>query len=675
MAMNLFLAEHSYQVEDFLRRFAPDAGHWIALGPSAMWALSRKGIPYHIAEDFCKQEDIETLCVENHSRIEWLCNRLDENIFRDNPDLQEKGIRPCLFHIMPITILLDGLLRRIVQLKAILSNYPDCPVWIHKETNRPPGIFGLTFSNEDTLWGNLLSLEGWQRNIHILCSENPSRLRKQTSGLAALRTRFLKHAEPLIQRHLHLYTNLKALSEKNLNAIIRTIGPKNKGTLLIHNSPYEWSWVIPSLRAKGWRVLFFKDKCLYDYSDVSFYENSSDKIPLLEDDAEIMRLFEYDNINFLNVLKSRFRWLTANLPAACRKVDLSVSRIVRDYKVKAILTSTNPSGVSHVVQQVARSLGIPVIRYQHGFVCSHNGLMQLNEHSDLVTSDVFLTFGRGVDASYQKFVDKYPAKVISVGSAKLDGLRRISGLENHKVRNKPDNRPVNILYVTSAYFGNLWYCGFSPAFSDSLFMKEQLRIIERLCKLRETVGNNFDITIKLDPSSWSHDPPWIKEFESKKGIRIIKRSPSFINLLSQSDIVVLDMPTTVLLEAVAASLPVFVLMRHWAYPAQALQLLTRRAVATGNLHYLMYALQKYLTRGVYPAHIENNDFLRAYGNFRDDGNSTKRAIGVIEGVLKKKPWFRIDRLPPNRKSQIGIGSKYGTAFLRERVAQHSASKC
>jgi len=188
--------------------------------------------------------------------------------------------------------------------------------------------------------------------------------------------------------------------------------------------------------------------------------------------------------------------------------------------------------------------------------------MQLNEHSDLVTSDAFLTFGREVDASYQKFTDKYRAKIISVGSAKLDWLRKTRGHENHKATSTPDNRPVNILYATSAYFGNLWYCGFSPAFSDSLFMKEQLCIIERLCKLREAIGNNFNITIKLDPSSWSQDPPWTKEFENKKGIRIIKSSPSFINLLSQSDIVVLDMPTTVLLEAVAANLPVFVLMRH-----------------------------------------------------------------------------------------------------------------
>lgn len=666
-----------------MHRFAPDMAHWIALGPSAMWALSKKGIPYHIAEDFCKQGDVETLCVENHKRIEWLCNRLDDNILRENPDLREKGIRPFLFHIMPITILFDGLLRRIFQLKAILSNYPGCPVWVHRGPNQNPGIFGLTFSNEATLWGNLLSLEGWERNIHILHSEYASKMTKKVSHLAALRAHFLKYAETFIQKRIWLYTNLKALSEKKLNAITESIGSRAKGTLLIHNNPYEWSWVMPALRAKGWRVLFFKDKCLYDYSDVNSYENSGDRIPLLENDAEIMRLFEYDNIKIFNLLKSRFWWLTGNLLTVCRKVDSSVSRIVRDYNVKALLTSTNPSGISHVVHQTARSLGIPVIRYQHGFVCSHNGLMQLNEHSDLVTSDVFLTFGEGVDRSYLRFADKsarcvadkYPAKVISVGSAKLDRLREIRGTENLEARSKLDDRPARILYATSAYFGNIWYCGFSPAFSDSLFMKEQLRIIEHLCKLREVIGADFNITIKLDPSSWSQDPPWIGEFESKKGIRIIKNATSFINLLSQSDIVVLDMPTTVLLETVATSLPVFVLMRHWAYPVQALQMLTRRAVATDNLQDLMNVLQKYLVCRAYPAHIKNNDFLRAYGNFRDDGNSATRAIGVIEGVLKKKPQFRVDHLRPSRKSQTGIGSKYGTDFLRGRVAQHFTSNC
>jgi hypothetical protein len=670
--MNLLLAEHDYQVEDFISRGLDAKSEWIALGPSAMWTLDKKGIPYHTAEDFCRQEDIETLCVENHRRIEWLCNQLDENMLSDNPDLQEKGIHPCFFHIMPITILFDGLLRRIFQLKAILWNYPSYSVWVHKEPSQKPSIFGLTFSNEDTLWGNLLSLEGWGQNIHILNSDHP-KMSKKASPLAAVRACLLKNTEISIQKHIRLYTGLKALREKNLNAIIGTIRSKNKGTLLIHNSPYEWSWVIPSLRAKGWRALLFKDKCLYDYSDVSSCENSINKTTPLEDDSEIRRLFEYDNINFFNILRSRFQWLTGNLLTACREVDSSVTKIVRDYNVKALLTATNPSGISHVVHQTARSLGIPVIRYQHGFVCSHNGLMQLNEHSDLMTSDVFLTFGRGVDASYQEFTDKYPAKVISVGSAKIDNIRGIRMPENPKVKNKRNNHPTRILYATSAYFGNLWYCGFSPAFSDCRFMKEQLRIIEHLCKLKETIGADLDITIKLDSGSWSQNQPWRGEFESKKGIRIIKNTPSFIDLLSISDIVVLDMPTTVLLEAVSTNLPVFVLMRHWAYPAQALQMLTRRAVATSNLQYLMHALQKYLVCGAYPAHIKNNDFLRAYGNFRDDGKSAARAIKVIEELLKKKPYLRTDHKRPSRKSRIGIGDKHGTAFLRERVAQHFTS--
>jgi hypothetical protein len=57
--MNLLLVEYGSQVEDFLGRFGSDFGHWIALGPSAMWALDQKGIRYEIPESFYQPEELE----------------------------------------------------------------------------------------------------------------------------------------------------------------------------------------------------------------------------------------------------------------------------------------------------------------------------------------------------------------------------------------------------------------------------------------------------------------------------------------------------------------------------------------------------------------------------------------------------------------------------------------
>ncbi len=61
---NLLLAEHDYQVQDFISRELHINGEWIALGPSAMHCLHNKGILYDIPEDFYTISEFENVCIK-----------------------------------------------------------------------------------------------------------------------------------------------------------------------------------------------------------------------------------------------------------------------------------------------------------------------------------------------------------------------------------------------------------------------------------------------------------------------------------------------------------------------------------------------------------------------------------------------------------------------------------
>ena len=74
---------------------------------------------------------MEDLCLKVHKRVEWFCNCLDETLWKYYSELQEWGMHPFLFHIFPLTMLFDGLVSRIFQLRAVLNAYPKHKVWVH----------------------------------------------------------------------------------------------------------------------------------------------------------------------------------------------------------------------------------------------------------------------------------------------------------------------------------------------------------------------------------------------------------------------------------------------------------------------------------------------------------------------------------------------------------------
>ena len=598
----LLLAEHENQVKDFLRRGLK--GEWIALGPSAMWALEKQGINYKIPEDFYSPEELERICINSHHRVESLCKLLDEEMFKQNPELREWGIKPFQFNIFPLTILFDGIVGRLFILRSIFKKYPDYKIWVHKNSAFQPGFFGLTFSNELTLWGQLLSIPGWNKEISFLPGKGKA-------------LSFSKMVANLWNRGKSIIKRFKSY----LKAATRIISRDKSRNFLLYGDTGEWKYVLPLLLKSNDKVIPLNGENFGP--DISGGKSKFSKM-VIEASPDF---FTYEGLYFYPLLESRLNWIKSNTPLIATAIIRELQSLIRQFNPKAILVSNCADFISHCANQIVKYFRLPVINWQHGFVFKDKIISQLNEFNDLMTSDVLFVFGPKVEKAYQDYLDKFQTKVVTIGAPSLDALKNNEGRIPH------DSKKWRVLYVTTNYYQNIWYGGFYPPFSDRLFYQDQMTIMEGLKEIERTTDLVEGIIVKLHPAGIFDDPPWLQDFRGNLKFKFIRKSPTFSELLGESDAIIIDAPTTTLLQALTTRRPLFVLTRHIKYPTYAQEMLDKRAVCSDSAATLMRKLNEFLKTDSYPANLLDREFIRAYGTNLDDRKSAERTVKVLENMM------------------------------------------
>jgi len=604
---NLFLVEHLSQVKDLLMQGMREKGKWIALGPGAIFAFEQEGIPYKIPEDFYSNQELENLCLEYHERLERFCEGMDEILQKNHPELRRIGIKPLLFYICPLTKLIDGALSRIFQLSNILKAYPEHKVWIYKRKASLWGEHDIAFSNTGSLWGQIASLPGWRFDVEFLQEREEAHLRPSLS-----------------RRVKAMQNHLMQIAKKSLKRAFDRQGKVSHGSLLFYGPLYEWRWVLPVLKERGWHAIFADSISLK--IDTSGIKKSHAVDDLIMNELDAGSLFESFGISFYPLLRERIAWIFENACSYSKAIFSRWSAVIRAKGVKAILTANTEDLAGHTVEQMGRHLGIPVIHWQHGFMMAQNGrINQLNEFNDMMTSDAALTFGEGPMKAHNLYKNKFPSRAVSVGSPSLDEIW-------HSSRKRDEVFNKKILYVTRIYCLDRWYCSLSPIISDRTFFIDQLKVLESLKGVASSHG--AEVTLKLRRRSPFHES-FVSHFSSV--FKIVVDEAAFKELMRENHIIVIDSPTTVMLEAAATRKPLFVLMRDIRYSDPARRMLEKRAVCVDTAQKLQSALRDYIEQRIYPADVDNDEFLKAYGSYLNDGNSARRAADqVVEAIDKNR---------------------------------------
>lgn len=624
----LFLVEHDYQVEDFLNRGMKDKGIWVALGPSAMHALSNKGISFTIPEDYCSLEEIENACVTQFERLKQVYNKMDEILFQRDPFLKEWGIQPLFFHLWQLGMIFDAVVSRSLWLKKILESYPNAKVYVHLAPPQPWSIFGIGFHNKETLWARLLTIPRW--NNEIVSLPNPTFEQTLINN-----DTFIKIAMGYLNKNVKkkIGLSLKVMSillsfRNNISAnILRLFNliSLNKRSNLLVLSVYDWKHLLPIFLKDEWRIFFFND----------YFSDNKGKIidkPRWNEETELLwnkfhNMLGIDQYGYTSLIKDRICWIIQESQKVAQQIIEKMETMIINRGISFVLSTGLPRYEHYIAENYFIQKGIPVIHFQHGSVWYDNHITQRGDYIDMLSANILLTYGDGVKKAYESSDLRACCKIESIGSLNLD---RISKKKEGKITKEKTKR---ILYVITNYYLNVWYCGFSPPFSDRFYYREQATILERLKDMidkRETIS----LTIKLCPHSdmINEDPPWVPDLKEISKISLV-RYPNFDELLARYDILLIDSPTTTLLQAIATRLPVFVLTSIISPSLADLPLLRKRAVYAESAGELMDELEAYLNSGEYPSDVDNREFLKCFGTHLDDGNSDLRAQAIVKKML------------------------------------------
>ena len=287
-------------------------------------------------------------------------------------------------------------------------------------------------------------------------------------------------------------------------------------------------------------------------------------------------------------------------------------------KFDVVVAAVSPYPFQNYILHRAKSLGKPVVFYQHGEMNLYPDSLW-SEFSELLYLDYYLSFGEGVNSKYLPYTGnlrnfKGP---ISIGSASLDQLRDIRKLTGRY-----------ILYASTKYLSN------STPFIDVIGIDNKLyQAQKKILKYLEGLaseGRRYNIVWKLTNNPFTDEV--LFDYSNSK-IKIVRLEKNFVELIPDATLVVLDLASTTCLEVCATDKPLFVFMGSTKWFKEPKELLRKRAVVAESPEALVEEIDRYIKTGHYPADVKNREFIRAYGTHLDDGRSAERAADFLLSLM------------------------------------------
>jgi len=505
-------------------------------------------------------------------------------------------------------MLFDGLRSRIYMLRCLLRAFPNRRIRIHQPVPFVWGTYAIGFSEQDTIWSQLLSLPGWGREI-VFVDLTPN------THIQSYPQKSIKGFIQSVTRNSILLTTLRrTLARGKMDVAWEAICPGNNAVALVLGGGINWLNTLSLFRAKGWRIIFAEEAFFGEGSRDFANLLHRNEIDFAEFDSKTNPHASYDQISFYPILRERFHWILTNGPRQFHSSVKAYAKIQKRYNVKLMLRSESPTGLGHTIEASARNAGCKVIQWQHGMVTHHREVTEFMDSSQGMCSDYMFVYGDAVKREILEYRNYDEPQVVSIGSAAMDNLA---------LTGRPHAASHVILYATTGYYKENWYFGYSPPLSDIHLYRDQ-KMFVNLLRQQVTVGQKA--ILKLHPGMTSEDSENLLKSEEANNIRIVRGENTFSELLAESDVVVLDFPSTTLLQSIRSGLPVFVLMRHLRYPPEARRLLEQRAVCSESAAELSNRVQEFLKTGDYPADLKDDQFIKAYGTHLNDGQSAQRAV-------------------------------------------------
>lgn len=282
----------------------------------------------------------------------------------------------------------------------------------------------------------------------------------------------------------------------------------------------------------------------------------------------IRTLLAYRGISLYEVLRSRLAFLVTDmLPRAVLMRAAILNEFDRHGNPRAVFSvNFSPDKPwTYALALAARLRGVPVITYQHSAFGYF--FWPYSKYVDEVMSDYRLVWGQGA-VRFMREHDPTDCKPVVVGSLEIQTLRRRIAEAKRGVQ----SRPI-IVYPLAGYTGNRFYFA-HHRLTDTATFELAKRVITTL-----SVATYADVIVKVYPGQLDSLQQPIDRWLAQASWPNVKTVSGgrFADLLANASLIVIDSPSTVLVQSVLSDARLVVHTGVYKFVDSALALLRRRA--------------------------------------------------------------------------------------------------
>jgi hypothetical protein len=638
----IFLLEKGENVKTAIEKSKFIFGNilFISLRPEASYELEKSGVIFKTRNDYFDSDTANTIGRENDKKIENISSLIDDKIHKKYGNFYLKPANDCF---VSLKILFDVVAIDAAIIHTIIEREKPTAIHVFSKPANPTREKHLPFSTNESVYTEILLNSDW--GIQVICEDLVIEevTERQTSPWMNLHT-LKKMMNKTLHHHNHLFDFLYVLDRKGLLPAFRTLYNKltwRKGnSVILYGGGYNWDDSLEQLSFSGISNIIRLEDSEFHREPGPTEEVMKYISDVCQNIAEIRSCAIVEKTDLSKIIFPKIAFFIANSLIDSLSAYETTCNLIRDRQIHTLLLSTRDTPKGGHIIRAARDMNIPVISWQHGGAGYFD--LPLQMYSELKGSDVHLVFGDGVKNTFEQTCKNHPQytppAIISVGSSSLENLHVPAKKTKRDIR-------LNVVYISTVYHNNMYYYPFRTHggdFDESLwnFQRKMLDLAKH--------HTNCDFTIKLYPSHITKEPLQSYSTDhSCNNVKLIVQEKTVAELLGEADILVFDIVTTAILQALTTEKEIFVFTGIYQPEKDAMRLLKKRAHAFADAEVCIQTLSNYL-KG-YPLDDEvdptNTEFLQSYGTYLNDGKSSIRAASIVKQFLEMHDSWKITKKP------------------------------
>lgn len=593
--MIVALVTNEAEVELIQKHYEEKVEKWVALEPFCIPRLQEHRLKFETSADlFDKEQIFQEVSELSDKKVKKLIELTDSWVRKNYSWSRESGLSLLKYYYYYLTILFDGVLSRLWILRKIFSSLRYKKIVICKKKSSEGFSNQFPWKADESIWAYCAdALQPYtccRLNI-IEYSKIPGVIIAEERSLG----RTIQDIFPIF------YDFVEILKKEGLLSAIKLLRSQK---IIMFDLNYQW---------RAAKDLFMKQG--YRFVQINTFRNRHDKVVCMNDYVSIIGLTEllyFDDIDISPLVKLKLNRIISIGLTYFDKYYRKALKILTKTGARAVVFSVITEPSRWVFLAAARASGIPIFCWGHG--ASGQAKFTKQKINELLICDFYLSQGNGSQKTYEGYED-FAFKAIPIGLPCVDYIKK------QQKKRKPK---YHFLYVITGYYQHNFYFSFYPGiFSMHLF---------------NTVDRILGFLLELDGKSIikTASEPMDLYNQYMADNLFFERKKSFSELIMEASAIIIDAPTTTLLEALTTSKPVFVLTEFIKLNDLACSLLTKRAICKDDVNDLISYMQKYVSEGIYDADVHDTSYLKAFGNYLDDGRSGERGVEECLTIVESK---------------------------------------